>query len=288
MTYIPKEHFNPKSGDDLAQKITDKVANNQLDDAYAILKNGVNAQFSTETLAEKQATWAALSKTLEDNKTLPKLAAEWLSEVAPQLADHDGHISKAALTNIAEHQVNPFYKGMASQMLKEYDTAAKLQDDDGKISLQEVAAFKSRQTQPSNEDFTKYVIADAENTKSPAQAYLYLQSRIYNRNKTETKEEREATWQGICEQMNNHHLVPKLAMGFLDVHADQIGNSKDHGVSFQMMNKISNNNVFLTKELAGFIVKEFPNIATVDYKLDEISPTERKLYKEKIGLSTDQ
>ncbi len=76
-------HFDktpPTQVDDLAKKVTEQVSNGHLDGAYAMLKKELQTEFSTMPLEEKRETWNAISKKLEDNGTLPKLAAAWLSD----------------------------------------------------------------------------------------------------------------------------------------------------------------------------------------------------------------
>src|SRR5882672_4761572 len=121
-------HFDrtpPTQVDDLAQKITEQVSKGQLDGAYAMMKTELHAEFSTMPLEEKRQTWNALSKKLEDNGTLPKLAAAWLSDFSSKSPKGvDVSFTKGQLDSIAKNALDPFYSGFAGAMSKQFDVAS--------------------------------------------------------------------------------------------------------------------------------------------------------------------
>ena len=267
--------------DDLAQKVTEQVSKGQLDSAYAMMKTELHAEFSTMPLEEKRQTWNALSQKLEDNGVLPKLAAAWLADLSHEFPKGtDVSFTKSQLDSIAKNALDPFYSGFASEMSKQFDVASRLGKDDNKIDASEVASFKDRQLQASSEKFAENVVKNVEKyaATSPTEAYTYLSSVIFDRTKRETPEEEAATWKNIDEKLNAKGLIPKLSMGFLDA------NFHDNPVTQSQMASIEKGSPnLLTKELAGFIVDAFPKIGTVDYRLDEISAAERKLYTQKLS-----
>lgn len=273
------DKYQPSHTDDLAAKVTEQVSKGNLDAAYATFKKELHDEFSTMPLEEKRETWAAVSKKLEDNGTLPKLAAAWLDDISHELPANSS-ITKSQLDSIAKNALDPFYSGFASEMSKQFDVASRLQNVDGKIDANEIAAFKARQTQSSSESFADYVVKGVEKnaSTSPANAYSFLSQMVYDRAKRETPEEEAATWKNIDEKLQAKGLVPKLSMGFLEA------NFADKSVSLNLMTNIEKSTTNpLTKELSGYIVDQFPKIATVDYQLNEISPAERKLYTYKLG-----
>ncbi len=277
-------HFDkitPNPIDDLAKKVSEQISKGQLDSAYSMVKTELHAEFATMPLAEKQETWAALSKKLEENGTLPKLAAAWLSDLSTEFPKGtEVSFTKSQLDSIAKNAKDPFYSGFAAEMSKQFDVASRLDKVDGKIDANEIAAFKDRQTQASSDKFADNVVKNVEKyaATSPSEAYSYLSSVVYDRTKRETPEEEVATWKTIDQKLNAKGLVPKLAMGFLE------SNFHDQPVTSRQMAGIEKGSSNpLTKELAGFVVREFPKIGTVDYKLDEISAAERKLYTQKIS-----
>jgi hypothetical protein len=277
-------HFDkipPTPLDDLAKKVGEQVSKGQLDSAYTLVKTELHAEFATMPLAEKQQTWADLSKKLENNGTLPKLAAAWLSDLSTEFPKGtEVSFTKAQLDSIAKNAKDPFYSGFAAEMSKQFDVASRLDKVDGKIDANEIAAFKDRQTQASPEKFSDNVAKNVEKyaATNPTEAYAYLSSVVFDRAKRETPEEEVSTWKAIDGKLNAKGLVPKLAMGFLDA------NFHDKPVTLSQITSIEKGSVnALTKELTGFIVNEFPKIGTVDYRLDEISVAERKLYTQKIS-----
>lgn len=266
--------------DDLAQKVTEQVSKGQLDNAYTMMKTELHAEFSTMPLEEKRQTWNAISKKLEDNGTLPKLAAAWLADLSHEFPKGvDVQFTKPQLDSIAKNALDPFYAGFAGEVSKQFDIASRLGKDDGKIDASEVAAFKDRQLQASPEKFADNVVKNVEKyaATSPTEAYSYLTSVVFDRAKRETPEEEAATWKNIDDKLNAKGLIPKLSMGFLDA------NFHDKPVTLSQMQSIEKGSPnLLTKELTGYIVDSFPKIGTVDYRLDEISVDERKLYTWKL------
>jgi hypothetical protein len=232
-------------------------------------------------LEEKRQTWNAISQKLEENGTLPKLAAAWLADLSHEFPKGvDVSFTKSQLDSIAKNALDPFYSGFAAEMSKQFDVASRLGKDDGKIDADEVAAFKDRQLQASPEKFADNVVKNVEkySATSPTEAYSYLSSVIFDRAKRETPEEEAATWKNIDEKLNANGLIPKLSMGFLDA------NFHDKPVTLSQMASIEKGSPNqLTKELTGYIVRDFSKIGTVDYHLDEISVAERKLYTQKLS-----
>jgi|LakMenEpi03Aug12_release.lakeMendotaPanAssembly.Ray.scaffolds.fasta_scaffold250876_1 hypothetical protein len=275
------DKIHPSQVDDLAQKVTEQVSKGQLDNAYTMMKTELHAEFSTMPLEEKRQTWNAISQKLEENGTLPKLAAAWLADLSHEFPKGvDVSFTKSQLDSIAKNALDPFYSGFAAEMSKQFDVASRLGKDDGKIDADEVAAFKDRQLQASPEKFADNVVKNVEkySATSPTEAYSYLSSVIFDRAKRETPEEEAATWKNIDEKLNANGLIPKLSMGFLDA------NFHDKPVTLSQMASIEKGSPNqLTKELTGYIVRDFSKIGTVDYHLDEISVAERKLYTQKLS-----
>lgn len=277
-------HFDktpPTQVDDLAQKVTEQVSKGHLDGAYAMLKKELNAEFSTMPLEEKRETWNAISKKLEDNGTLPKLAAAWLSDWSTHSVTPAGaSFSKGTFDNVSK-ALDPMVSGFAGQISKQFDVASRLGEDDGKIDASEIAAFKARQIQSAPDKFADDLVnKTAEKyATSPAEAYKYISSELFNRKKQETPEEEAATWKIVDDKLHAKGLIPKLSMGFLET------SWSDKPATLRQMEGISKqaNINPLTREVASYIAEEFPKIGTVDYRLDEISVAERKLYTDKLN-----
>ena len=185
-------HFDktpPPQVDDLAKKVTEQVSNGHLDGAYAMLKKELQSEFSTMPLDEKRETWNALSKKLEDNGTLPKLAAAWLSDWSTNSVTPAGaSFAKGTFDNVAK-VLDPMTAGFAGSISKQFDVASRLGTDDGKIDPSEIAAFKARQTQSSPDKFAEDITrktAEKYATSTPAEAYKYLSQELYKRTKQET------------------------------------------------------------------------------------------------------
>lgn len=278
-------HFDktpPPQVDDLAKKVTEQVSNGHLDGAYAMLKKELQTEFSTMPLEEKRETWNALSKKLEENGTLPKLSAAWLSDWSTNMVTPAGSsFAKGTFEKVA-NVLDPMTAGFAGEISKQFDVASRLGTDDGKIDPSEIAAFKARQTQLAPDKFADEIArktAEKYTTASPADAYKYLSAELYRRTKQETPEEEAATWKLVDAKLHEKGLIPKLSMGFLET------SWSDKPATLRQMEGISKQESInpLTREVAGYIAEAFPKIGTVDYRLDEISVAERKLYTDKLN-----
>lgn len=278
-------HFEkspPVQVDDLAQRVTSEVSKGHIDQAYMMMKSELQSEFSKLPLDEKKQTWNALSKQLEDNGTLPKLAGAWLSDLTSHYPSNvQVAVTKGQLDSIAKREdINPMQSGMASEMSKQFNVAANLDKADGKIDAEEAASFKARQTMPSSEIFAQKIVEEAKLTAStsPSAAYSFIARSVFQRAKMETPEEEAATWKLIDDKLHANNLIPKLSMGMIDTFYPK------QSVTASQMSMIerSSPNPF-AKELAGYVVQEFSKIGTFDYNLNEISPAERKLYTDRLN-----
>lgn len=284
-------------GEQLAKDVNELVSKNLLDDAYKTLKNGVNTYFQDRPLSEKQEFWNDVSKKLEDSGAMPKLSAAFLEDIAtppagkdgkPQtdrtIAGSDGKIQRSELAGVSG-AINPMYRGMATEALKQFDTAAALHNDDGVIDMGEVADFKQRQTMPDRDEYVDSVVKNLERklNEDPDQAMKYLQQSMTGRARLETPAESQETWTKLAESMKEHGLVDRLSMAFLRSYDQYI--DMDHSGSYSKpeLERFQKSLNPVISQFAGNVIENFATIGTVDYRLDEISRHEVEVYEKRVN-----
>ncbi|MBZ0184765.1 MAG: hypothetical protein K8F91_00835 [Candidatus Obscuribacterales bacterium] len=284
------QEFTPDSGgDNLAKQVNEKVSQNLLDDAYKTLKSGVNSSFSDKPLSEKQEFWGDVSKSLEESGALTKLSAVFLEDISKAVAGSDGKIQRSELAGVSSSK-NPMYSGLASQAMKEFDIAASLSSNDGVIDMQEIADYKLRQTMPDTDKYTDLVLKNLTRklAESPGEAMKYLSQSMAGRARLETPEESQKTWTQLAEKLNAHGLVEPLSMAFLRLNNNQVDMNKNESFSLSEVQRFQQSRNPIMKQFADHIVKDFANIATIDYKLDEISQNEATIYERKKIAPSDK
>lgn len=289
-------------GEQLAEDVNDKVSMNLLDDAYKTLKDGVNSYFQDRPLSEKQEFWNDVSRRLENSGAMPRLSAAFLEDIAtppvgrdgkPQtdrtIAGTDGKIQRSELAGVSG-AINPMYKGMATEALKQFDTAAALHNDDGVIDMGEVVDFKQRQTMPDRDQYVDTVIQNLERklNENPDQAMKYLQQSMSGRARLETPAESQETWKQLAESMKEHGLVDRLSMAFLRSYDQYIDMDHNGSYSKPEVERFQKSLNPVINQFAGHIVDNFATIGTVDYKLDEISKHEVQVYENRVNRAPSE
>jgi hypothetical protein len=269
----------------LAANVSQKVSQHLLDEAYSLLKDGVQANFADKNAEEKNSAWKVISDKLSQDGSLSKLSAPFLKDVGGQVdRNHDGMIQKDELSPVAQNSKNPFYRGMAAESLKSFDIAASLGCDDKAIDRFELSSFAKRQFMAPRKDFVDSLIANVENKvkENPAEAMNQLQDSLSIRGGMETLSERLETWQQAADQLSSHHLASKLSMAFLTRNQDIFDTDKNNQFSRAEISKFETSRSPIMREFTRYIGAQFDKISTVDYDGDQISKKEQAIYERKM------
>jgi hypothetical protein len=278
---------NPASPEELASQVSEKVSQQLLDEAYSLLKSGVQADFANKNATERNASWAVISGKLNENGSLSKLSAEFLKDISADVdTNKDGKVQLNELSGVAQNARNPFYKGMAQEAVKSFDIAASLHQDDKAIDRFELSSFAKRQYMPAREQFVDSVIAGTMAklvNDTPSKAYEFLWNSVSARSGMETPTERLETWGKIAEQLAARDLTPKLSMAFLTHTNQYLDVDKNGSISKAEISKFTQSRSPIMREFAQYVTREFDNIASVDYDYNQISQREKAVYESKMN-----
>jgi Ca2+-binding EF-hand superfamily protein len=278
---------NPASPEELASQVSEKVSQHLLDEAYSLLKTGVQADFANKNATERNASWAVISGKLNENGSLSKLSAEFLKDISTDVdRNNDGKVQLNELSGVAQNARNPFYKGMAQEAVKSFDIAASLHQDDKAIDKFELSSFAKRQYMPAREQFVDSVIAGTMAklvNDTPSKAYEFLWNSVSARSGMETPTERLETWGKIAEQLAARDLTPKLSMAFLTHTNQYLDGDKNGSISKAEISKFTQSRSPIMREFTQYLTKEFDNIASVDYDYNQISQREKAVYESKMN-----
>lgn len=282
-----QQFTNPGTPEELASQVSEKVSQHLLDEAYSLLKSGVQADFRDKNATERDASWKVISETLSKDGSLNKLSAAFLKDISVDAdRNKDGKLQRDELSPMAQNARDPFYKGLAQEALKGFDVAASLHRDDKGIDKFELSSYAKRQFMPPREDFVNSLFTGLTaklNDGTPKDAYEYLHHAISVRAGMETLSERLETWGKVAEQLTARGLVPKLSMAFLTQHNEFFDGDKNGSISKDEIAKGTQSRSPIMREFTEFLTKEFPNIASVDYNYDEISSREKAVYERKMN-----
>lgn len=282
-----REQYRPAEqtpDEKLASAVSEKVSQHLLDEAYTLLKTGVEASFATKNAEEKDAAWKTISEKLQKDGSLTKLSAPFLKDVTPLIdANHDNKIQKSELSPVANNAKNPFYKGMAKEMLGNFDLVASLHTEDGAIDKLELSAYSKRQFMPPRADFVDSLIKNIESkvNENPAEAVKVLQDSLSVRANMENRGERIETWTQVADQLKSHNLIGRMSMAFLTHNKEHFDTNKNNQFGRDEVKKYEASPSPVMREFAKYIGTEFDKISTVDYNSNEISKTEQAIYEQK-------
>lgn len=283
----------------LANEVNKKVAQNLLEAAYADLKKGVNAQVADMPLDEKKAFWSEVENNLNPG-AMTKLSSVFLNENFSRFdSNNDGTLKKSELSGLSS-ALDPFYKGLGSELLKNFDVAANLSwADASSIDATEAKNFRTRQVMPSHEVYTDAVIdniirklgepvkpgAPGTTPESQAsQAMKYLTDSMTGRSSLETSEESQVTWKELSEKLQQHGLVEKLSMAYLKESREHLQKKADTPFSMKELSILQQSINPVRKQFATYIADNFKSIAEVRLSdpLNLISEEERQVYERKM------
>ncbi len=287
----------------LAKQVNDKVSHNLLEAAYADLKKGVDSQIADMPLKEKNAFWDEVASHL-DQGAITKLSSVFLVQNFDIYdSNKDGKLKESELFGVKQ-AANPFYRGLGSEVAKNFSTASSLYEADGSIDKNEATNFRARQVMPTQDQYTDAVIANvirrlgepvkAEKGKVPDSAATvameYLSSSMSGRAALETSAESQATWKQLSEKLAQNGLVEKLSMAYLKESRENLQMKEGASFSMQQLSLLQKSLNPVRKQFADYIATNFESIASVRLNdpLNQISEDERQVYERKMNKKVSE
>ncbi len=279
------------SADKIVNTVTEKVTQGLTDEAYTAMKDGLMRDFSQRNAKECGEEWKNVSDKLTANGTLPKMTAAFLKNEFDAIdQNHDGSISKGELTKVS-NSWHPMYKGMATQALKDFDTAASLGSQDDKIDKRELGQLERRNWAAPREKFVDKLVKDLDkqlndavpNLKSPTAAAQYLYNQIGIRLGVETPAERIETLQAVTDALKKNGMIAPLATSFMAV-GGGVDANKDGKFSMDEVSKFKNSRSPLMKEFTNYVVDNFYDIPRGPMVRQEFTAWEAEKYADKMNV----
>lgn len=156
---LPKE---PLTADKIAQDVKDRIDHKDLAGAYKALTEESQELFKSNP-DKKDDVWLVLQQKLEDNGTLPKVAAEWMKENGNKIGGNNQSIEKSELQGIANKAQDPIWKGLAAESVKNFDETMKVgngnqtEAERKSIDDRERKFYADRVMMSEPEDYAKHV-----------------------------------------------------------------------------------------------------------------------------------
>ena len=161
-----------------------------------------------------------ISTKLQDNGTLPKVAAEWMNENGNKIGGNNQSIEKYELDSIARNAKDPLWRGLAEESSKNFSEAAKLGNTDQSLDERERKFFAERQMLPTRDEHVDTAIKNLEKNLGNNDKYAFsrFHSEISQRFPRENAAERVDTWNALQDKLNGldgrlRQLLPKFIQG---------------------------------------------------------------------------
>ena len=270
-------HNDPPTTDRIAQDVKDKVDQHDLKGAYDVLNKEAHQLLkTTEDPQKRQDMWMLISAKLEDNGTLPKVAAEWMLENGAVIGGNNGTVEKHELDGIARNAQDMVWKGLATESSKNFKDAAQLgwsdqtTADRNSLDARERKFYADRLMMPSAEDHANQSIKHLENNlqRGDKNAYFKFLGEVSQRFPLETAEERQKSWSLIAEQLRQKDLMGGFAQEFNKVYADQLDqNGNKNGVmELNEVTKMQNVKNPMMASVAKYVAENLYEFQPIDYR----------------------
>jgi hypothetical protein len=277
---------------DLADKVAEKVKCNLIEEAYALMKDGVkniNAGRDEDhdgvidsgrsrgtdiplNDKEKEQVWKDLSAELKEKDPLimSKLSAAWLKDLNTELKSYNMPLTTEIVKNVASsNRGESMAKTLAGAALPDINNVAALDSADGKFTDRELQSNIGRQIQIPREEFVKKVVdfVSSKSAANPEEAMKSLYNIISDRASRETQPETMETFKQVAEALKNKpEVVAKLSMPWMLREQEWIDTNdvdrKDNAFSRKEINDFSSRCDSVGKVFAEHIKANFDNIAT--------------------------
>lgn len=278
-TIMPNAEFDhePLTTEKIAQDVKDKVDHNDLKGAYDVLNKEAHQLFkTTEDQQKREDMWMLISTKLEDNGTLPKVAAEWLLENGAVIGGNNGTVEKHELDGIARNAKDMVWKGLAEESSKNFKDAAQLgwsdQNDAERNSLdaRERKFYADRVMMPGPEEHADQSIKRLENNlaRGDKNAFLKFLGDVSQRFPLETADERQKSWGMIAEQLRQKDLMGGFAQEFNKIYADQLdANGNKNGVlELNEVTKMQNVKNPMMASVAKYVAENLYEFQPIDFR----------------------
>jgi len=270
-------HSEPLTTEKIAQDVKDRVDHNDLKGAYDVLNKEAHQLLrTTEDPQKREDIWMLISTKLEDNGTLPKVAAEWMFENGAQIGGNNGSIEKHELDGIARNAQDMVWKGLATESSKNFKDAARLGSSDqtdaerNSLDARERKFYADRVMMPSAEDHCNQTIKRLENNleRGDKNAFLKFLGDVSRRFPLETADERQKSWSMIAEQLRQKDLMGGFAQEFNKIYADSLdGNGNKNGIlELNEVTKMQNAKNPMMASVAKYIAENLYEFQPIDFR----------------------
>lgn len=270
-------HHDPPTTEKIAQHVKDKVDQNDLKGAYDVLNKEAHQLLKTTEDPQKRADiWMLISTKLEDNGTLPKVAAEWMLENGAVIGGNNGTIEKHELDGIARNAQDMVWKGLAAESSKNFKDASQLgwsdqsTADRNSLDARERKFYADRVMMPSPEDHSDQSIKrlEANLGRGDKHAFLKFLSDVSKRFPLETADERQKSWSMIAEQLRQKDLMGGFAQEFNKIYADQLDNygNKNGVLELNEVIKMQGVKNPMMASVAKYIAENMSEFQPIDYR----------------------
>lgn len=276
---MPNAEFDrqPPTTEKIAQDVKDKVDQNDLKGAYDVLNKEAHQLLKTTEDPQKRADmWMLISTKLEDNGTLPKVAAEWMLENGAVIGGNNGTVEKHELDGIARNAQDMVWKGLAAESSKNFKDASQLGWSDqttfdrNSLDSRELKFYADRVMMPSAEVHADQSIKHLETNlqHGDKNAYLKFLNEVSRRFPLETAEERQKSWSMIAEQLRQKDLMGGFAQEFNKIYADQLdANGNKNGVmELNEVTKMQNVKNPMMASVAKYVAENLYEFQPIDYR----------------------
>jgi|AGTN01.2.fsa_nt_gi hypothetical protein len=271
---LPRE---PLTTEKIAQDVKDRVDHNDLKGAYDVLNLEAHQLLkTTEDPQKRQDIWMLISTKLENNGTLPKVAAEWLLENGAQIGGNNGNVEKRELDGIANNAQDMVWKGLATESSKNFKDASQLGSSDqndaerNSLDARERKFYADRMMMPTPEEHANQTIKRLENNleRGDKNAFLRFLSEVSQRFPLETAEERQKSWGLVAEQLREKDLMGGFAQEFNKIYKDSLdGNGNKNGIlELDEVTKMQNAKNPMMASVAKYVAENLYEFHPIDFR----------------------
>lgn len=214
----------PLTTDKIAQDVKDRIDHKDLAGAFKALQDETQELFKNNP--DKAKDWADLSSKLQENGSLPKVAAEWMKENGNKIGGNNQSIEKSELESIARNAKDPLWKGLAQESVKNFDETMKVgngnQSDSERKSIDERERkyYADRTMMSSPEDHAKEAVDNLVKNldKKDSNAFFRFYGEVTKRFPLETNEERQYSWNCVQDELTNRGLMSGFVKEFASIY----------------------------------------------------------------------